>query len=367
MVVKSSGAIAVSDVAMEFGVQLSNIRLSQLYRGSSNVPANSNAAVPAAGEIGLRHFYGAFYTPGMYRFDSPFTFTTAGTTGSLGPNLQAVRSAYASSGPWVSRFINMTTNGVQLWTVPRSGAYSITAAGAKGGDAGAMLGGKGRCVSGTFTLTMGNTIKIVVGQAGQSISSGFTSAGGTGGGGTYVVGEEGVSPIILIGGGGGGAANNNNTPNNKKNGWDAPASQQGTTDNGDVNTATPGGGGALDADKVLGGAGGYSKDGKSLDSWQYYGKSFINGSIGGETYRHQVPQPDVQPGGGFGGGAGVISNTSVCYTGGGGGYTGGDSADYRFHAGGGGGSFLGTSYSATGTAYGALNNANGYVTVAFLG
>lgn len=71
----------------------------------------------------------------LYSF-SAHTFTNAGATGRLGPTLAQVQLAYSSQ-TWATttEFLTMTTQGIQLWTVPYSGTYQITVAGASGGTA----------------------------------------------------------------------------------------------------------------------------------------------------------------------------------------------------------------------------------------
>lgn len=74
----------------------------------------------------------------LYNFTS-HTFTNAGATGKFGPNLTQIKTAYASK-YWAQDtvFLNMSTQGIQRWTVPKSGWYKITASGAAGGGGGGM-------------------------------------------------------------------------------------------------------------------------------------------------------------------------------------------------------------------------------------
>ena len=59
-------------------------------------------------------------------------------------------------------------NGTQNWTVPATGTYTIEIAGARGGSNSGYSGGKGSRMKGTFTLTSGTVIGIIVGQIGQT-------------------------------------------------------------------------------------------------------------------------------------------------------------------------------------------------------
>ena len=72
------------------------------------------------------------------------TFTNAGATGRLGPEITQVRSAY-SAASWAQNesYLNMTTRGIQEWTVPETGSYTIEVAGAEGSGLGTYFGGKG--------------------------------------------------------------------------------------------------------------------------------------------------------------------------------------------------------------------------------
>ena len=90
-----------------------------------------------------------------------YTFGTCGATGATGPLQAACNTAYGGS-------VTVTvTGGIQSWTVPATGTYTITATGAQGasGDTG-FVGGKGAQVSGQFNLTAGQVLQLVVGQQG---------------------------------------------------------------------------------------------------------------------------------------------------------------------------------------------------------
>ena len=92
--------------------------------------------------------------------------------------------------------------------MPLNGTYVIEAWGASGGGGGkknndSRAGGKGAYMKGSFNLTRGALLEILVGQAGGTGNVGVASPGG-GGGGTFVVLSSGGSLIIAGGGGGGG-------------------------------------------------------------------------------------------------------------------------------------------------------------------
>ena len=50
-------------------------------------------------------------------------------------------------------------SGIQIWTVPATGSYTIEAYGAQGGG---DYGGKGARIIGTFNLSSGDVLKILV-------------------------------------------------------------------------------------------------------------------------------------------------------------------------------------------------------------
>lgn len=95
----------------------------------------------------------------------------------------------------------VNNNGIQLWTVPTTGDYTIRAVGANAGQFSTGTGQNGNRrgidISTTITLNKGEVIKILVGQQG-GINSWSQSGGG---GGTFVVRDI-KTPIIVAGGGG---------------------------------------------------------------------------------------------------------------------------------------------------------------------
>lgn len=128
---------------------------------------------------------------GLYYFDT-FTFTTLGTSGSRGPD---VSKTYANA-PWRDGDFYIQ-DGQQYWTVPATGTYSITAAGAYGTT-------PGRVVSGQVFLNEGQTLRLLVGQCPSQLTTKVqdnVTVGG--GGGTFVV--SGDTPLIVASGGDGGS------------------------------------------------------------------------------------------------------------------------------------------------------------------
>ena len=92
-----------------------------------------------------------------------YTFTSAGANGREGPTQAQVDANYTST--TLDGEVTINTQGIQEWTVPSTGNYIIEASGASGGSSpnSNRLGGKGAKIKGTFTLTEGTVLKIVVG------------------------------------------------------------------------------------------------------------------------------------------------------------------------------------------------------------
>jgi hypothetical protein len=291
----------------------------------------------------------------LFAFTS-HTFTPCGATGTAGPSLANCISAYSSSTFEDNVSYFNVSDGIQIWTVPVTGSYTITAAGAKGGRGRIGLGGTGASITGTFSLTQGAKLKMIIGQSGTDDAS---EVGG-GGGGTFVQNNADLTAtgifVIAGGGGGGGYVANGSTvnavtTNSSQPGWDGSSDNRSlnnpaSSGNGGSWTSTNGGGG--------GGGGGFSGNGggNGLSSCNLFcgvgGNSFLNGGAGGRG----------RYAGGFGGGASG-DRFYVTGSGGGGGYSGG-SGGYQSGSGGGGGSY---NNGSSQTNLAGSNNATGYVTI----
>ena len=124
-------------------------------------------------------------------------FKNLGASGRLGPT--SLGSHY--SGQDHDGQVTLLS-GIQRWTVPCTGNYRIEAIGAAGGygiRSNDQYRGRGARLRGTFRLSNGETIKILVGQQG-SVTLNASSSGG--GGGTFVV--RGSNTTLIVAGGGGG-------------------------------------------------------------------------------------------------------------------------------------------------------------------
>ena len=167
-----------------------------------------------------------------------FTFTNCSQSGYTGPSQSQVNSEYAGT----SLDGNVTViDGIQYWTAPATGTYTITVNGAEGGQSnsygGSGSGGDGAMMSGDFTLSAGTQLKILVGQQGQA-----DTYDGGGGGGTFVTLDD-NTPLIVAGGGGGGSASSSNYSQ----GWvydngqaNGNGTSGGTAGNGGSNCTTAG-------------------------------------------------------------------------------------------------------------------------------
>lgn len=209
----------------------------------------------------------------------PFQFTTCGATGAYGPSAGQCASAY--SGSPLAGNVSVAA-GIQTWTVPTTGSYTITLAGGHGGNAitAAHVGAAGAVLTTRMTLTAGWVFKILVGQAGVD---GVSDAGG--GGGSYIV--LGSSLQAAAGGGGGGGASGGD-------GYAASINTTATLSHGSGN-GWGGGGAGFDTNGV--------SDSASTTIYGGQSFSFISGGVGGGVATNACGA-NYQAQGGFGGGGG---------------------------------------------------------------
>jgi len=325
------------------------ITMSEYYNNNASGFTTGVTGIPNSGAtISISHFYGKAKpsASSLYAF-AAHTFTNAGATGRTGPIISQVRSAY-SGAAWAqdttNNYLNMTTQGIQEWKVPATGSYTIDVAGAAGGITGGITPGYGARMVGTFNLTQGTVLAILVGQQGVTKTDNCNSGGG---GGTFVWNKSSTSQPLIAGGGGGGGNACGGTV-----GLNAPTTANGTggfgssTAGSNGNGATPGGSGWLTNGTV------------GLDSNNSGCQRPLEGGLGGAA-RAVYSIGD----GGFGGGASASGQgCSNGGPGGGGGYSGGagPSGDTACGSAGGGGSYnSGTSQTNTAGA----NTGHGYVTI----
>jgi Putative Ig domain len=292
----------------------------------------------------------------FFAVGTSFTFTAVGTSGQYGPTQSAVQSSYSATS-WTQSTANLSVNGgIQYWTVPVTGTYRITAAGAAGG--GGSAAGYGGITAATVNLTVGQIVRILCGQMGAT----GDSSHGSGGGGTFVVQSPyntDASILCSAGGGGGRGVGGNATTYGQGNyggssGQGSGGSSGGTGGGGGSGAGTSGGGNgyAQGADQTgctwaSGGAGFGGNGGANCNVTG--ARSFINGGAGGNS------SSSGNAVGGFGGGGGCGDRG-----GGAGGYSGGGGGTDNNYSGGGGGYYtIGSSVASTSNA----NSGAGYVTV----
>jgi hypothetical protein len=297
----------------------------------------------------------------LYSFTT-HTFTNCSTTGSTGPSQTSCRTDYATSWDENNSFFTVV-GGIQLWKVPSTGTYEITAAGAVGGSTPGANGGRGRVITSQIALTEGEVIKLLVGQSGGRIQFNIGYSGG-GGGGSFVVRNSNGS-ALLIAGGGGGAGQGNSSYVSTQTGVDAAAynSTSGASGTGYSGSWSPAGSGGSSGAGGLnnsGGSagGGFTGNGGTASYGGNGGSSFSNGGNGG-TNRMVCGVTTLNENGGFGGGAGAgACNGYEANGGGGGGYSGGGGSGSRVGGGGGGGNFVSGTYVSN-----SLNSGMGYITI----
>ena len=282
-----------------------------------------------------------------------FTFTNLGFTGANGPTSL---NGYTTLPPGNLQLLN----GIQYWTVPRTWLYYFKLAGAGSfntSSANSVKSGNGVVLFGSYNLTAGTILAILVGQ--QGIQNGDA------GGGTFIaivpsVGNLASANPLFVAGGAGGPGGESIIGSNStidgtlsttgRNGRPFPPTEAGAGGIGPDGGKVPTTSGFSFAD----GGGGFSgngawsgRTGSALKS----PRSFVNGGQGGVNFGD----------GGFGGGAGFGNYSARVVGGGGGGYGGGGAGGSNNRGAGGGG---GGSYDINGIYSGVINNlGSGYVTV----
>jgi hypothetical protein len=288
----------------------------------------------------------------LYDFSS-FTFTTGEVTGRTGPNLATLLTSYdTDADPWLvnADYFNMITNGYQLWTVPATGTYRITARGAQGAPIEAEAGGRGAIITGEFDLVAGEKIQILVGQIGRPRADRIYRSS-PGGGGSFVVRYTGdtntIDDILLVAGGGGGTGSS--PIDSQCDAQTGTAGGRGRRNNLNFGGAggVDGNGGSVGNASANGPGGGFLTDGAASTNAQ--GLSFLNGGLGGE-----ISTSWNLEGGGFGGGGSPRNGDFNRFSGGGGfsgggaSNTGGSEAESNIGGGGGGSYNAGANPAAQG-------------------
>lgn len=368
MVLPSVGQpISFSQIQAEMGGE-NPISMSEYFADDISGYCSGVSGVPVKGNpLGMGGFRGTQKLLTLFPFIS-HTFTNANATGSTGPTLAQIQTAYSeTSFASNTSFLNMTTQGIQIWTVPQTRIYSFIVVGGKGGFS---SGGNGAKLTGSIELQKTDKLYIIIGQQGLYSGAASKESGG-GGGGTFVF-QNAIhiqNLLFAAGGGGGGTATatkgiGGNGSATTSGGKGANGSfyggSGGTAGNGGV-----GGGGTLSTVGTNGnsttGAGG---NGSTPAGW--------SGGAGGGTGCNSINSDATFLGGsaygGFGGGGGKGGDgIGVAGAGGGGGYSGGGGGAAGGNVsggggGGGGGSFIATSITSRVFSV-STNSSHGYVTI----
>ena len=278
--------------------------------------------------------------PELYAFTSA-TFSTGGATAFNGPTIAQARSGVGNPS-WASTYLNMTTRGIQIWTVPKDATYRFTVAGARGGRSGSSSGrgGYGAILRADVALTQGQVLNLVVGQEG---TRGPGGRGGGGGGGSFVYSGNVRGNGLIIAAGGGGGSDDGTTS-----GKDTRSDLRPTN-----NSSSPLNNDGLKGEASQGDGAGWLTSGSGPDGQQWIGGS--NG--GGFGY------------GGFGGGGadGDDGGSGAGFSGGD--NTGGAGAGGSYYAGLSQGTSLSVNYTSiwasalSNYSWQGNNNGNGYISV----
>ncbi|KAI7804610.1 tyrosine-protein kinase receptor [Triplophysa rosa] len=261
-------------------------------------------------------------------------FTSCGASGPLGPTQAQCDSAYRNSNISVVVEKEAPFKGVQMWRVPVTQMYKISAYGAGGGK-GAKNHNKrsnGVFISAIFKLEAGDILYILIGQQGedacpgrnsltQSICLGESSViedgldsdgsalewaggGGGGGGATYIYRMENEEAVpLLIAAGGGGKAYLEDPESSLEQMFLEQYENEMTAVGVNGKTGAAGGGGGWNDS---------TSDNRA-------GRSAVEGGQGGTSCPQALEKLGWVTSGGFGGGGGACTAG-----GGGGGYRGGD-------------------------------------------
>jgi hypothetical protein len=275
--------------------------------------------------------------PLMNKAQTTYSFSHCGATGRVGPTQSQVNLSYAATNLNGLVATTNATSGIQTFTIPAGvNVVIIEANGAEGGAVLPNVGGKGARMKGTFSVSPGQVLHIVVGQLGLSQATNNCNGGG-GGGGSFVYFAGAPQPLVAAGGGGGahlylgpgcpgtittGACTSTNSGGSAGSGGSGGGA-------GSCGTGWPGGGGA-----------GWQSAGGNTCLWN--GQTTEGGAaqfswLGGK--RNSVTSQGTQgQDGSFGGGGAAFHGA-----GGGGGYSGGGGGGSCYTIekplGGGGGSF----------------------------
>ena len=263
---------------------------------------------------------------GLFAFTS-HTFTRAVGDVRFGPTFDQMKTAYNST-VWynTTAWFNQVSGkqGFQLWTIPKTGTYRITAKGGQGtrtagNGAYSNSPGNGANIRADIAFTVGTKIVIIVGQAGEYPTSvQKNNTGGGGGGATWILKESFTTAndqVYMVAGGGGGAG----SPSyNIGQAGHANGSSQGNFGYGGSAGGTFGG--ASGGAGWLGNGTASSNGSSGISEGIRPAAGAMGGGAGGNS-----SYPGYESTGGFGGGGG----NGIERSGGGAGATGGAGGEYN--------------------------------------
>ncbi|CAJ1073548.1 LOW QUALITY PROTEIN: leukocyte tyrosine kinase receptor [Xyrichtys novacula] len=314
----SNADIALDDIAI--GAACFNKDLNSLLTMADLEDFLSPLPEPSASEVSLMTWW----------------FNSCGASGPHGPTQAQCDSTYRNKNVSVTVGKEGSLKGVQMWRVPATNRYLISAYGAAGGK-GAKNHNKrnhGVFISAIFPLEKGDILYILVGHQGEDACPGrnpltqkiclgessviednlrteagaeWAGGGGGGGGATYIFKMAGgeIIPLLIAAGGGG-----NSYMEDPESSLDQiPLEQY------ENSTTAPSANGQTGA---AGGGGGWRD---SPNTNPMAGKSLLEGAVGGSSCPLALSKLGWSTYGGFGGGGGACTAG-----GGGGGYRGGDAA-----------------------------------------
>ncbi|PSN50091.1 hypothetical protein C0J52_15468 [Blattella germanica] len=271
-----------------------------------------------------------------------YTFTTCGINGREGPTHENCTKAYQ----FTTTNVTVTPDGIQRWTVPETGYYTIIAKGASGGSGPMGGSSSGATVRSILELHRGQHIYMLIGQEGTNgrtrksqtnsmkdfqnkiVSvrklNNFTYSAGGGGGGTFVfmVSRDNRSIPLMVAAGGGGLSHSYSEEERIQHGHGQNSSRGRFS-------------GQEFGDKPAGAGGGWEKGGPTRKET---GQALQDGALGGKGC---IDNRNGDGAGGFGGGGG-----GCAAGGGGGGYAGGNAWAQPLRNGEGGYSFFSDKDSA---------------------
>ncbi|XP_062253178.1 tyrosine-protein kinase receptor [Platichthys flesus] len=311
-----------------------DVALDDIAIGASCFESDINSLLPMTG---LEDLFSPLPEPSASEVSlMTWWFNSCGASGPQGPTQAQCDSTYRNKNVSVTVGKEGPLRGVQMWRVPATNRYLISAYGAAGGK-GAKNHNKrnhGVFISAIFPLEKGDVLYILVGHQGEDACPGrnpltqkiclgewsviednlrgeagaeWAGGGGGGGGSTYIFKMESgeLIPLLIAAGGGGNAY------------LEDPESSldQIPLEQYENSTIRPSSNGRTGA---AGGGGGW-KDDPSPNVRA--GKSLVEGAEGGSSCPLALSKLSWSTFGGFGGGGGACTAG-----GGGGGYRGGDAA-----------------------------------------